>query len=802
MAVQLSMAQAFSRYDSLGSGGLTSSDIEAFLHAADFDADAAYVAEIMQLWDSDHSGLVEWGEFCELWAHLGLGDTAAFAKDEVAAVFDRFNANGDGMLDMEEVRAMLDAAGYAADSEYVVGLADMFGTYDADGSGGIELSEFREMYEKLGLGPLLAGATGGAAPAVAWPNEVLGGEQRAREVTAVFERFNTNGDGMLDMKEVRAMLEAAGFEADSEYVVGLANMFGTYDRDGSGGIELGEFSTMYEQLGLGERLAAAAAQGPRAAPAAAADVVAAAFDRFNTNGDGMLDLEEVRYMLDAAGFEADSDYVLGIGRMFGKYDRDGSGGIELGEFRQLWAQLGLGERFARAAEWGGEPQHHPVPEEAPPPVAGPGEITAAFDHFNLNGDGMLDNEEIRSMLEAANFSVDSSYVNGLADLFGKYDADGSGGIELQEFHLLWEQLDLGTLLAAAGVTIPQPAALSASAQKRVQFEQPPAAQRQAQRLAHEAQQEQALRAAQREPEPEPEQQLVGAAPLPPGLRPEAQVAEVPVAEAAIRVQSAYRGHRTRAAYRQDQERRAQPSAAAAAGAAGSGQLQQHVLEEALKAAIRSVGPALLQQPPHVAPPRQAPPPSAAAAAAPQTGAGDVVVSARDAKAIMDKVQAVRSRAVVDERRSQALVPLPAARVPSVEVVVQEPGSQYDGKVGRFVSETPSRQFALVQFVGERTPRPIRREACVPTGRSEPAPLALANSRRSSSSSSGSEVVADFEELTEGDSVLIVDPSHSRHGQSAVVSSITPSRQYIVARFDDTGTTRSLHADAVVKQNAW
>jgi len=202
MAVQLSMAQAFSRYDSLGSGGLTSSDIEAFLHAADFDADAAYVAEIMQLWDIDHSGLVEWGEFCELWAHLGLGDTAAFAKDEVAAVFDRFNANGDGMLDMEEVRAMLDAAGYAADSEYVVGLADMFGTYDADGSGGIELSEFREMYEKLGLGPLLAGATGGAAPAVAWPNEVLGGEQRAREVTAVFDRFNTNGDGMLDMKEV------------------------------------------------------------------------------------------------------------------------------------------------------------------------------------------------------------------------------------------------------------------------------------------------------------------------------------------------------------------------------------------------------------------------------------------------------------------------------------------------------------------------------------------------------------------------------------------------------------------------
>ena len=80
-------------------------------------------------------------------------------------------------------------------------------------------------------------------------------------------------------------------------------------------------------------------------------------------------------------------------------------------------------------------------------------------------------------------------------------------------------------------------------------------------------------------------------------------------------------------------------------------------------------------------------------------------------------------------------------------------------------------------------------------------MCIFSSQGGGSGSSG-EAVADFDELTEGDSVLIVDPSHSRHGQSAVVSSITPSRQYIVARFDDTGTTRSLHADAVVKQNAW
>ena len=77
--------------------------------------------------------------------------------DEVAAVFRRFNTNGDGMLDMEEVRHMLDAAGYAADSEYVQGLADSFGRYDADGSGGIELAEFRQLWAQMDLSGLRAG---------------------------------------------------------------------------------------------------------------------------------------------------------------------------------------------------------------------------------------------------------------------------------------------------------------------------------------------------------------------------------------------------------------------------------------------------------------------------------------------------------------------------------------------------------------------------------------------------------------------------------------------------------------------
>ena len=77
------------------------------------------------------------------------------ADDEVAAAFNRYNRNGDGLLDMEELGWLLEDAAYHVDASYVDGLAGLFGKWDADGSGGIEMAEFRDLWEKLGLGDAL-----------------------------------------------------------------------------------------------------------------------------------------------------------------------------------------------------------------------------------------------------------------------------------------------------------------------------------------------------------------------------------------------------------------------------------------------------------------------------------------------------------------------------------------------------------------------------------------------------------------------------------------------------------------------
>ena len=188
------------------------------------------------------------------------------------------------------------------------------------------------------------------------------------------------------------------------------------------------------------------------------DVAAEAFAKYNGNGDDMLSLDELQVMLTDVWFEVDDSYVDGLAGMFGTWDADGSGGIELPEFRVLWEQLGLGELLGAAA--GSSGHRGAVP---PPPPEEDSAAALAFRRYNSNGDDMLSLDELTQMLADAQFEVDDAYVDGLAGMFGSYDGDGSGGIELREFERMWEALSLGKTLpppppedASGGSPLPPP----------------------------------------------------------------------------------------------------------------------------------------------------------------------------------------------------------------------------------------------------------------------------------------------------------------------------------------------------------
>ena len=180
-------------------------------------------------------------------------------------------------------------------------------------------------------------------------------------------------------------------------------------------------------------------------------------DRLGTNIEKTQ--KEMRFFSqEDAKFVVDASYVDGVADMFGTWDTDGSGGVELAEFRELWAQRELCGMLqeagvAAAAEEVDVPPPPPFHDELappPPPFNGPFDRSNAaqtsaenaatsseqgadvaeqiFVRWNQNGDAILDMAEVEDMLEACAFEIDAQYIDGLADLFGTFDQDDSGVI--------------------------------------------------------------------------------------------------------------------------------------------------------------------------------------------------------------------------------------------------------------------------------------------------------------------------------------------------------------------------------------
>jgi calmodulin len=67
------------------------------------------------------------------------------------------------------------------------------------------------------------------------------GELAAEEIDAMFDKYDPDGSGTLDMDEVQALLAGEGFDVDADYLGGL---FDAFDTDGSGDIDRAEFQVL------------------------------------------------------------------------------------------------------------------------------------------------------------------------------------------------------------------------------------------------------------------------------------------------------------------------------------------------------------------------------------------------------------------------------------------------------------------------------------------------------------------------------------------------------------------------------
>ena len=365
------------------------------------------------------------------------------------------------------------------------------------------------------------------------------------------------------------------------------------------------------------------------------------------------------------------------------------------------------------------------------------------------------------MIDAIGYEVDSSYVGGVMGIFGQFDGDGNGSIDMSEFQSLWEHLG-GAPFAPARLPLASMAyvrsttpLVTQSVQRAVAPSSIPVAQSQAGVVRYTA--------------------------AVPGHVSSFSAAPVPVEDlarqeerAAVAIQSRVRGRSARKASRgrpvvRRSKCRAEPPTTSTS--------QQVVAATS----------------------------SSSSSSTSSTSSTSTSISDADRQAIMDKLHNVRQEMQADDARSQVMI-VPSAQTnrhskEGYPVVVADETSVHFGKVGRLVSETPSRQFVIVQFEGEDKTCPVKTESLRDHSGARisgsPAAADTYGSRRmlTDSASQGRKAVAQTQ-VSEGDTVEVTDPTSAVFGQVGQCFSTTPSGEFICVRFDGEDKPRPLRAEAV------
>ena len=125
---------------------------------------------------------------------------------------------------------------------------------------------------------------------------------------ARFKSYDKDSDGTMDVSEVKELMVAMGFAADDAYATTALKKF---DADGDGTLTAAEFGPLFEFLKASAAAAAGGGDGPESGAGSTAGGGGGGsgggegIGRFDADGSGTLDSEEVGAMLTRLGFDAD-----------------------------------------------------------------------------------------------------------------------------------------------------------------------------------------------------------------------------------------------------------------------------------------------------------------------------------------------------------------------------------------------------------------------------------------------------------------------------------------------------------------
>ena len=151
------------------------------------------------------------------------------------------------------------------------------------------------------------------------------------DVRDCFNRFDTNGSGKMDYRELRNCLSALGGVDISHQAA--ADILLRYDRDENGVLDVEEFSVIVKRLReyfTGQSYGGGVEN--RQIRGKISYEVRAVFEKFDENRSGKLDYRQLGSALRSMGMSADSNQAADIIK---KFDTDNNGLMELDEFNTL-----------------------------------------------------------------------------------------------------------------------------------------------------------------------------------------------------------------------------------------------------------------------------------------------------------------------------------------------------------------------------------------------------------------------------------------------------------------------------------
>ena len=346
-------------------------------------------------------------------ARAGFRSRASYdPSDDADYLFAGFDVDSSGSIDVQELRVCLNELGLRTDTKGALALLKRF---DEDKSNRLEFAEFKRLIQKLRE----------------YYSKLTKRYDPNDATDIVFQAYDADGNGQIDVVELREALMHLRLVTDS---IGASQILAKYDASRSGRLEHREFKRLVVELRkFQEAVASGAIEAHTGAPPITAGgtlSVGAVFRSFDKDGSGDIDVSELAPALSALGLSADTAEAVMV---LQKYDVDRSGKLTLPEFRVLAKEL---RAFQAAQEAAAAAPPTPPPAAAPPP-AGSESVGGVFRRFDADGSGAIDQAELMQALNALGLQSDAA---GTAAVMKKYDQDGNGTLSLPEFRMLVKEL--------------------------------------------------------------------------------------------------------------------------------------------------------------------------------------------------------------------------------------------------------------------------------------------------------------------------------------------------------------------------